>query len=98
MIPFWPDPFWYATRWYGRRAPLRDPATTSRSHASSHRKECPMTSSVTFHRDRVRPRFVLRTDLSLIVAILILGLALAGLAAVALPLGKDLTTGPYLVD
>jgi len=55
-------------------------------------------TSVTFHRDRARPRFGLRTDLSLIVAILILGLALAGLAAVALPLGNDLTTGPYLVD
>jgi len=55
-------------------------------------------TSVTFQRDRVRPRFVLRTDLNLIVAILILGLALAGLAAVALPLGNDLTTGPYLVD
>jgi hypothetical protein len=97
MIPFWPDPSWYVTHWYGRTAPPRGPATTSRSHTSSHRKECPMTS-VTLHRDRVRPRFGLRTDLSLIAAILILGLALAGLAAVALPLGNDLTTGPYLVD
>ena len=55
-------------------------------------------TSVTFHRDLVRPRFGPRTDLSLIVAILILGLALAGLASVALPLGNDLTTSPYLVD
>ena len=55
-------------------------------------------TSLTFHRDHARPRLRLRSDLGLIVAILVLGLALAGLASVILPIGNDAATGAYFVD
>lgn len=97
MVPFWPDPSWYTTQWYPRTAPPRRPTATCRFNASFHRKECPMTS-LTLHQEHIRPRLRLRGDLGLIVAVLILGLALAGLAAVVIPLGSDATTGTYFVD
>lgn len=55
-------------------------------------------TSVALHHDHARPGLRLRSDLGLIVAILILGLAFAGLASVILPIGSDAATGVYFVD
>ena len=55
-----------------------------------------MASLVVSHRHA--PRLRLNADLGIVCVLLVLGLALAGLAAVALPPGEAVTTGVYIVD
>jgi hypothetical protein len=43
-------------------------------------------------------RLGLNTDAAIVCVLLLLGLAFAGLAAVAFPLGDTVTTGIYVVD
>ncbi len=54
--------------------------------------------SVAVSRRHSPPRLGFKSDAGIVLALLLVGLALAGLAAVELPLGDALTTAAYVVD
>jgi hypothetical protein len=84
MIPFQPHPCWYRTFWLEAiGSAASDPAAPVRP--APHRKEPAMTF-VTMPRGRARRSLGPISDLGLAALILILGLALAGIAATTMPL------------
>ncbi len=89
MIPFRPDPYWYSALWGDADTPTTSgpiaPAPPGTDRSASARK--------------TRSREIAgKTDLGLVALIAILGIALAGIAAVSIPLGQQTASEIAIVN